>query len=193
MTEIRVKQTAAPPPNGDPLQYVMSDGSVDRMGDVIDPDGWQLDNFHKNPVALFGHNSNFPIGRWRDVGVRDGRLTGHLELMEPVSERLREIHAAVKGGVLRAVSVGFHSHNFEPLEGSKNGGLHFREQELVECSLVSVPATRMPWHAKALGISAQGRQLIFGEHPDFGRRRLAGVTASLPEGTSPKATSDEPE
>ena len=165
--EIRVKQTAAAPPNGDPLEYVMSDGSVDRMGDVIEPEGWKLENFRQNPIALFGHNSNFPIGRWRDVGVSDGRLTGRLELMEPVSERLREIHAAVKGGVLRAVSVGFHSHNFEPLEGSKNGGLHFREQELVECSLVSVPANPNALaRAKALGISAQGRQLIFGELPD---------------------------
>jgi HK97 family phage prohead protease len=180
--QIHVKQTAAPPPNGDPLEYVMSDGSIDRMGDVIEQDGWMLDNFHKNPVALFSHDARFPIGKWRDVAVKDGRLTGRLDLMNPVSDRLREIHAAVAGGVLRAVSVGFHANRLEPLEGSKAGGLHFLETELVECSLVSVPANPNALAvAKALGISREGLQTIFGvpAEPDRvrPRRGLIGVSA----------------
>jgi HK97 family phage prohead protease len=165
--ELRKWQSAAAPPADDPLEFVMSDGSVDRMGDVIDPDGWRLDNFRRNPVALFGHDPGFPIGRWADVGVRRGRLTGRLDLMEPVSERLREIHAAVNGGVLRAVSVGFHSEAAEPMKG---GGLRFTEAELVECSLVSVPANPNALAiAKALGISREGQSLIFGAHPEGDR------------------------
>lgn len=160
---LRTKQTAAPPPNGDPLEFVMSDSSVDRMGDVISSDGWQLDNFRKNPVALFSHDARFPIGKWIDVGVRDGKLTGRLDLLDPVSDRMREIRAAVDAGVLRAVSVGFHSSKMEPLEGSKVGGLRFIEQELVECSLVSVPANANALAiAKSLGISREGQRLIFG-------------------------------
>src|SRR4029077_20996443 len=115
---IRTKETAAPPPNGDPLEFVMSDGSVDRMGDVIEPDGWKLDNFRKNPVALFGHNPSFPIGKWSEVVVRGKQLVGRLALIEPVSDRMRELHAAVDAGVLRAVSVGFHASKFEPIKGS---------------------------------------------------------------------------
>jgi HK97 family phage prohead protease len=162
--ELRKRESAAPPPADDPLEFVMSDGSVDRMGDVIEPDGWQLDNFRRNPVALFGHDPGFPIGRWADVGVRKGQLTGRLDLMEPVSERLREIHAAVNGGVLRAVSVGFHSEAAEPMKG---GGLRFTEAELVECSLVAVPANPNALAiAKALGISREGQSLIFGAHPE---------------------------
>lgn len=159
--QVRKREQAAPPPADDPLEFVMSDGSVDRMGDVIEPDGWRLDNFRRNPVALFGHEPSFPIGKWHDVGVRRGQLTGRLELMDPVSERLREIHAAIKAGVLRAVSVGFHSDTFEPL--GKGGGLRFTEAELVECSLVSVPANPNALAmAKALGLSREGQQLIFG-------------------------------
>jgi HK97 family phage major capsid protein/HK97 family phage prohead protease len=162
--ELRVKQTAAPPPAANPLEFVMSDGSVDRMGDVIEPDGWRLDNFQRNPVALFGHNASFPIGKWHDVGVRGGQLTGRLELLDPVSDRMREIHAAVAGGVLRAVSVGFHSDSVEPL---KSGGIRFIEAELVECSLVSVPANPNALAiAKSLGISREGQQLIFGVSAD---------------------------
>lgn len=159
---IRHKAAASPPPGDDPLEYVMSDGTVDRMGDVLEPEGWQLDNFRKNPIALFGHDSRFPIGTWRDVGVRAGRLTGWLDLMDPITDRLREIHAAVKAGVLRAVSVGFQSESMEPL---KSGGIRFLEAELVECSLVSVPANPNALAvAKALGISPQGLQQIFGVH-----------------------------
>jgi HK97 family phage prohead protease len=168
--ELRKRQTAAPPPGDDPLEFTMSDGSVDRMGDVIDQSGWVLENFRKNPVALFGHNPSFPIGKWSEVAVRGDRLVGRLELMDPVSDRLREIHAAVAGGVLRAVSVGFHANKYEPLEGSKNGGIHFLETELVECSLVSVPANPNALAvAKALGISREGQQLIFGEIAEIDR------------------------
>ena len=158
---IRKRESAAPPPAADPREFVMSDGSVDRMGDVIEPDGWKLDRFTRNPVALFNHDPGFPIGTWRDVGVRKGQLTGRLELMEPVSYRLKEIHAAVDAGVLRAVSVGFHSDDFEPLR--KSGGIRFTAAELVECSLVSVPANPNALaKAKALGLSRETQRLLFG-------------------------------
>jgi HK97 family phage prohead protease len=159
---LRHKQTAAAPPGDDSFEFVMSDASVDRVGDVIEQDGWQLDNFQRNPVALFAHDSKFPIGKWADVGVRDGRLTGRLELMPAVSDRLRELHAAVAAGVLRAVSVGFHAAEYEPIKESKVGGLRFLRSELVECSLVSVPANPNALAvARALQISREGQALIF--------------------------------
>jgi HK97 family phage prohead protease len=185
--EIRKKATAAPPPADDPLDFVMSDGSVDRMGDVIEPDGWQLDGFRRNPIALFGHDPRFPIGKWRDVGVRKGQLTGSLELMEPVSDRLREIHTAVEAGVLRAVSVGFHSETFEPL---KSGGLRFTEAELVECSLVSVPANPNALAvAKALGLSRETRAMIFGgiAEPDQ-TATTRGLNGGIANGDSKSGT-----
>jgi hypothetical protein len=180
--DLRIKQTAAPPPAANPLEFVMSDGSVDRMGDVIEPDGWRLDNFHRNPIALFGHNPNFMIGHWRDVGVRKGQLTGRLELMDPVSDRLREIHAAVNAGIARAVSVGFHSDSFEPI--GKSGGIRFIEAELVECSLVSVPANPNALAiAKSLGLSRETRQLIFGVSAEPDQPAPSRSSIGVPAGT----------
>src|SRR5262245_7359502 len=177
--QVRKREQAAPPPADDPLEFVMSDGSVDRMGDIIEPDGWRLDNFHRNPGALFGHDQNFVMGNGRDVGVRKGQLTGRLELMEPQSDRQREIHTAVRAGFLRAVSVGFHSDKHEPLKG---GGLRFTESELVECSLVSVPANPNALRkAAALGISREGQDLTFGARADRDRVAaswLSGVPAA---------------
>ena len=73
---------AAPPPGDNAIEFVMSDGSVDRMGDVIEPKGWVLDHFtpDRNPVALFNHDKNQIIGTWRDVRVVKNRLLGRLEL-----------------------------------------------------------------------------------------------------------------
>ncbi len=36
-------QRTAPPPGGEPDEFILSDGTIDRMGDVIEPAGWQLD------------------------------------------------------------------------------------------------------------------------------------------------------
>jgi len=140
----------------------MSDETVDRMGEVISASGWQLGNFRKNPVALFGHNSSFPVGKWSNVRVEGRALLGRLELMPPVSERLAEIHAAINAGVMRAVSVGFHPFEME--------GNRYTKQELVECSLVMVPANPNALQvAKSLNLSRETMTLIFGKTADEGR------------------------
>lgn len=169
-----LKSTAAPSPSGDPLEYVMSDETVDRYGDVIVAAGWQLANFRKNPIALFGHRGDFVVGNWRDVRVEGGRLIGRLELMPAVSERLQEVHTAIQHGVLRAVSVGFIALDAEPIDGSNTGGVRYTRSELVECSLASVPANPNAVQiAKQLNLSRETQDLIFGKPaaPDHILRR----------------------
>jgi HK97 family phage major capsid protein/HK97 family phage prohead protease len=178
--EIVTKTMAAAAPNGDPLEFIMSDGTTDRFGDVIEPKGWELGNFKKNPIALFGHDGDFPIGNWRTVRVQENRLLGRLDLMAPVSERLQELHAAVDAGVLRAVSVGFRPIKSEPIEGTR--GIRFLKTELVECSLVSIPANPNALQlAKSLNLSRDTLNLIFGKSAfvdrEMGRGRY-GESAS---------------
>ena len=92
----------------DGLDFILSDETADRYGDVISADGWQIENFKRNPIALFGHNSSFPIGTWKNLHVEKGALRGHLALAPAgTSERIDEIRKLVEAGILRAVSVGF--------------------------------------------------------------------------------------
>jgi HK97 family phage prohead protease len=150
------KVTAAPPPGGDPLEFVMSDDSVDRYQEIIDQSGWQLGNFKNNPIALFGHDQKFVVGKWHNVRVERNRLLGRLELMPAVSDRLREIHAAIAAGVIRAVSVGF-----VPIERDGNT---YTKSELVEGSLVAVPANPNALQvAKSLNLSRDTMSMIFGK------------------------------
>lgn len=117
--------------------FVMSNASVDRMGDTIDPSGWDLKNFNKNPIALFNHCYDMPIGKWANVRVEDGNLIGDLELAEAgTSELVDTIRSLVEQRILSAVSVGFSATEYEFGET----GIDFKKQELMECSLVSVPA-----------------------------------------------------
>ena len=51
------------------MDFVMSDETPDRMDDIIMSDGWDLEHFKKNPIALFGHRSDFPIGKWSNLRV----------------------------------------------------------------------------------------------------------------------------
>lgn len=117
--------------------FIMSNASVDRMGDTIDPMGWDLTNFKKNPIALFNHNYDLIIGKWNNIRVESGNLIGDLELAEAgTSELVDTVRSLVDQRILSAVSVGFAATEYEYGET----GIDFKKQELMECSLVSVPA-----------------------------------------------------
>lgn len=149
---------------GSGLEFVLSDATPDRMGDVIVADGWDLKNFRKNPVALFNHQSSFPIGKWGNLRVEGGELKGKLTLApEGTSERIDEIRRLVDAGILRAVSVGFLPIKSEPLSDKRdNYGTRFLQAELIETSLVSIPANPNALAvARSLNISRDTVAMVF--------------------------------
>ena len=124
----------------DPYTFVLSDESVDRMGDVIKADGWQLNQFQSNPVALFGHDHSKIVGKWENVRVVGKRLIGKLKLAKPgTSEFIDTVRSLIDQGIIKAVSVGF-----QPLEATprKGGGYDYLKSTLHEVSLVAVPANQ---------------------------------------------------
>lgn len=145
------------------LEFVLSDATPDRYDDVIDPDGWDLRNFSNNPIALFNHNSNFPIGRWENLSVKNGQLRGFLRMApEGTSPRIDEIRKLIEADILRAVSVGFLPKESKPLAA---GSFNYTKSELVETSLVSVPANPNALAvAKSMKISRETQDLIFAEY-----------------------------
>jgi HK97 family phage prohead protease/HK97 family phage major capsid protein len=157
------------------LEFVLSDETPDRMDDIILADGWELTNFKKNPIALFNHKSDFPVGKWRNLRVENKELRGHLELApEGTSPRIDEIRKLVDAGILRAVSVGFKPIEERPRKESKYGSCFVRS-ELVETSLVSVPANANALAvAKSLKISPATIDLVFAEQGSMNTRSRTG-------------------
>jgi HK97 family phage major capsid protein/HK97 family phage prohead protease len=141
--EIKYFERTAAQSDDDVLEYVMSDSSVDRMGDIIEADGWDLKHFKQNPVALYAHDrKGMPIGKWEKVRIEGGRLIGRLKLADAGTSEFHDtVRKLVEQRLLRAVSVGFSPKEYVPLsEKEPYGPYRFLKQELHECSLCAVPA-----------------------------------------------------
>lgn len=116
---------------------VASTNSVDRHGEIVDNNGWDLKSFKKNPVILWGHDHTEPaIGVSKKTWVEGTGKKAKLmiqPLLHDVTEKARAIKQLVEMGVIKTLSVGF-----KPLE-SKDG-ITFDKNELLEVSMVNVPA-----------------------------------------------------
>lgn len=150
----------------DPMAFILSTETVDRVGDVIEAKGWNLREFRSNPIALFQHNHNLPIGVWEGVRVEGKKLIGHLKMARKGTSRLvDEVHALLEQRILKAVSVGFSPDDYDEIKDAKGqwtGGYRFTKVSLLEASLVSVPANPDAVSlAKSLGVSAETLDRVF--------------------------------
>jgi HK97 family phage prohead protease len=143
-----------------PYEFILSDESVDRMGDVIRVKGWELDSFKNNPIALFGHDHTLPIGVWTDVKVVGKQLRGTLKMAKQgTSEFIDGVRSLIEQKILRAVSVGFQPIAAKPRE---DGGYDYTRSSLHEVSVVSVPANQNAL-AIAKALSPQIAEICFAE------------------------------
>lgn len=125
------------------MQFTISTETIDRMNDTIDVTGWKLDNFRKNPVVLYGHDgSALPVGKAPRVWIEGKSLKAEVEFTPAGMARFNDtVFDMLKGGFLNAVSVGF-----APLKWAwakapdRPMGIDFIEQELLEFSIVTIPA-----------------------------------------------------
>ena len=120
--------------NGDGITVVASDETLDRHGDVLPIEQWDLAKFMLSPRMLVDHNHEVAsiVGKWENV-----RIEGKQLLMDANFHRITELSKAVeemvKEGFLDTVSVGFIPHG--PEGDGQRGSF-----ELIETSWVTVPA-----------------------------------------------------
>ena len=121
------------------IRGMASTKDTDRVGDIMDPDCWTkggLDNYMSNPIILFNHDYNRPIGRGTDVKVTKNGL----ELTAKISKADRYISKLIQDGVLSTFSVGFKVRDADRMK--ETGGLRIKDAELYEVSVVSIPANQ---------------------------------------------------
>jgi len=123
--------------------FVMSDFSVDRDLERIDPEGWDLKSYKRNPLLLWSHDWSIPaIGRVEKPGKRDGQLVGRpvfdTKENDPFAAMIGE---KVNKGYISTGSVGFVSRQIEIIDDPKEPAqLIHRKAELVEFSIVNIPS-----------------------------------------------------
>lgn len=120
------------------IRGMASTSDIDRGGDIIAAEAWTkggLDNFNKNPVILFQHNGNRPIGKCTEIKVVDKGLeiTAKISKSDPVC-------ALIEEGIITAFSVGARIRDADYIK--ETGGLLIKDAELYEVSAVSIPANQ---------------------------------------------------
>jgi HK97 family phage prohead protease len=136
-TEIYV---GADVPEDRSIKFVISTHAVDRDGDKVDPTGWHLASFMKNPVVCWSHDYfTPPIARATEIKIDGDKLVAVAQFAPPDVHPFAEtVYQLLKQGFLTGASVGFKPVKWTYDEERK--GFDFSEQELLEFSVVPVPS-----------------------------------------------------
>ena len=115
--------------------------TVDRVGDVVEPLGMKTRGRAK---LLMYHQHQFLVGNITMLkptakGIPFEAVIPKVKEAGIVQDRTNEAIHSLKYNLIDAVSIGFKP-NAEKTEVMKNGALRFKEWELLEISLVPIPA-----------------------------------------------------
>lgn len=134
-------------------RFIASSDAVDSYNTTLDPNGWELDRFKRNPVVPLMHRSyNFPIGVAKNVWVENKKLMVDIEFGpaddpktgDDSEQALRWVDRGVMG-----VSVGFDPLEWVYNEERETGDiwqdlffppLDYTRMSLFEVSVVTLPA-----------------------------------------------------
>ena len=169
------------------IRGMASTVDFDRAGDSISSEAWQkggMQNFEKNPIILFNHNYDKPIGR--ATGLKAG--PNGLEMEAKISKHA-ECANLIKDGVLGAFSVGFRVKDADYIK--ETDGLMIKDAELFEVSVVSVPCNQSATFSLAKSFDSTEEYEEF-KKTFTNRVDLAGQSLAKEEVITSSVASDTP-
>jgi HK97 family phage major capsid protein/HK97 family phage prohead protease len=123
------------------IEGVASAPTTDRMGDIVDLKGI---TFASSIPLLLHHDKTQPIGTVRLSKTKDAlAFTAKIARVDEagtLKDRLDEAWQSIKAGLLRGASIGFRVIDDSIELIKETGGLHFLKTEVLELSVVTVPA-----------------------------------------------------
>lgn len=122
--------------------FVISTPEIDRYGTIIVPSGIDYSSYMNNPIVLAQHNSDsWPVGKCLGFYLNGENLEASIQI-ECITEEGRTLNKLIDAGFVKAVSVGIIPIESEEqtIDGQKV--TVYTKSELVEFSVVSVPANR---------------------------------------------------
>ena len=135
------------------IRVVASDPTVDRVNDIMVPEGCILDGYKSNPIGLFNHDPGVPVGD-AVPAVQNGRVEALITFGPKASLQRQTRSAGCISPACTQVSVGFDPIGMEPIE---DGGIRYKKWELLELSCVSVLANPNAVTIARSGAAAQRR------------------------------------
>jgi hypothetical protein len=145
-------------------RILINTGALDRDRDRVLPSGMVIDNYTRNPVVQWGHNYRDPwatVGKTTRMDVTADGVIAEFELRPAANDQDPQniVRLLWEGGWVRTASIGF-----IPTQGKQNpeGGMDFSEWELLEWSLVPIPANQ-----DALRLAVKGIDTLPAESSDL--------------------------
>lgn len=163
-------------------EIVISTPALDRDSDRVLPQGAKTANYLKNPVVQWGHNYRDPwatVGKTTSLEVGTDGLKAKFEFREAANESdpLHIIKSLWNGGFVNTASIGFNPVSWEENDA---GGFDFTEWELLEWSLVPIPANQEALRLAVKALREEAPQFYTTDAPT-----VVYVTEKTPRGEEP--------
>jgi len=171
------------------IRGMASTADFDRAGDSISAEAWNkggIENFKRNPIILFNHDYDKPIGRATGIRVTPQGLELEAKISKSAPAGLCEL---VKDGVLGAFSVGFRVKDAEYIK--ETDGLMIKDAELFEVSVVSVPCNQSATFSLAKSFNSMSEYEEF-KKTFTNRVDLAGQSLAKDDVKASSVASDTP-
>ena len=172
------------------IRGMASTADFDRAGDSISHEAWTkggLANFEKNPIILFNHDYDRPIGRATGMKAGPNGLELECKISKSAPGNVAEL---VKDGVLGAFSVGFRVKDADYIK--ETDGLMIKDAELFEVSVVSVPCNQAATFSLAKSFNSMDEYEEF-KKTFTNRVDLAGQTLAKDEVNTSSVARNTPE
>ena len=172
------------------IRGMASTADFDRAGDSISAEAWTkggLKNFEKNPIILFNHDYDRPIGRATGMKAGPNGLELECKISKSAPGNVAEL---VKDGVLGAFSVGFRVKDADYIK--ETDGLMIKDAELFEVSVVSVPCNQAATFSLAKSFNSMDEYEEF-KKTFTNRVDLAGQTLAKDEVNTSSVARNTPE
>ena len=113
----------------------------DRAGDVVTAAAWAkgVENYRRNPVLLYQHKHDCPIGRVDNIRVDRKGIFVEGSISE-AAEKTHGVQTLIKDGALKSFSVGFRVKDGK--YNREDDSMTITDVELLEISVVSVPCNQ---------------------------------------------------
>src|SRR6056300_1593493 len=174
------------------IRGMASTADTDRAGDVIAAEAWNkggLSNFEKNPIILFNHDYNKPIGRATGLKVTDNGLELKAKISKSAPDSVAQL---VKEGILGAFSVGFRVKDADYL--AETDGLKIKDAELFEVSVVAVACNQAATFSLAKSFDSMEEYEEFKKtFKNSNRVDLAGQSLANDDVNASSVASDTPD
>ena len=156
------------------LTIIASDETRDREGDIIKQNGWNIENYKRNPVFLWAHNyASVPLAA--AVKIRKTRnpepsliLTHQFPShgLNPFADMILELY---NEKTINAGSVGFIPYDFKEIEKDESTPRHqvygrmFTKAELLEHSGCAVPSnpSAVQNAIKSMDVTEANKELVY--------------------------------